>query len=303
MFNYVSNSNINRDIEKMLISIWKEFIFGGHLFALGAVCVVAMCSLIFRLPIGLDILIVTYLIFYPIYLYDYTRGVHDDLLTNSERARYLSGNKKVNVIIGVSFISITILFIHFSNSTTMLLGLFVLVMGLLYSSHFKKITKRIIGFKNFFVASVWALLVLFLFCYYSVPITKETMIIAGFVFIRMISIQILFDVRDVEGDKKNGLLTIPVVLGRSKEFRLLKLLNVASVFLIVIAVFFHVLPLIVLSFLPLMFYAFVYMEKIRKSMNNYVNYLLAAVEPLLWFSFVFFGINISKLAVFVSITL
>ncbi len=304
MFKYVSaNNNVSIDLEKMLISFWKEFIFGGHLFALGAVCVMAMCSLIFGLPIGSDLLLVTYLIFYPIYLYDYTRGADDDLLTNSARAKYLSGNKKAYIVVAGSFAILTMLFMHFSNSITMLLGFVVLVLGLLYSSYFKKLTKKIIAFKNFFVSAVWALLVLFFFFYYSIPITVAALIMAGFVFTRMVAIQILFDVRDVEGDRKNGLLTIPVVMGNHREFGLLKCLNIASIALLVFSVFVHVLPLLSLSFVPVMFYAFGYTKKVRKSMNNYAFYLLAAVEPIIWFSVVFFGNNLGKLTVLVSIML
>ena len=304
MFKYVpSNNNISIDVENMLLTIWKEFIFGGHLFALGATCVVAMCSLLFGLPIGLDLLLVTYLIFYPIYLYDYTQGANDDVLTNSARANYLSGNKKAYFVIAGSFAVLTMLFIHFSNSITMLLGFAVLVLGLLYNSYFKKLTKKIIAFKNLFVSAVWALLVLFFFFYYSVPITAAALIMAGFVFTRMVAIQILFDVRDVDGDRKNGLLTIPVVMGNHKEFGLLKCLNIASIALLSFAVYFHILPLISLSFVPVMFYAFSYIRKVKSSMNNYACYLLAAVEPIVWFSVVFFGSNLGKLTVLVSIML
>ncbi|WP_367343501.1 UbiA family prenyltransferase [Methanomethylovorans sp.] len=305
MFNYVSdnknniNNKVSIDLEKILMPLWKEFIFGGHLFALGAACVVAMCSLLFDLPIGLDLLVVVYLIFYPIYLYDYTQGVTDDLLTNSARARYLSGSKKTYIVVGGSFAALTMLFTHFSNSMTMFLGFIILVLGLLYSSYFKQLTKKIIGFKNFFVSSVWALLVLFFFYYYSIPITNAALIIAGFVFTRMIAIQILFDVRDIEGDRKNGLLTIPVVLGNHKGFELLKGLNFASIVLLVISVYFGLLPFISLSFVPIMFYASNYIKRVRGSMNNYVYYLLAALEPIIWFGTVFFGSNLSQLMVLV----
>jgi len=304
MFKYVlNNNNLRTDLEKMLTCFWKEFIFGGHLFALGAACVVAMCSLVFGLPIGMDLLVVTYLIFYPIYLYDYTKGASDDLLTNSLRATYLSGNKKTYIVVAGSFVVLTILFMHYSNYITMLLGFVVLVLGLLYSSYFKQLTKKIIAFKNFFVSTVWALLVLFFFFYYSIPITTAALILAGFVFTRMVAIQILFDVRDIEGDRKNGLLTIPVVMGDHMEFRLLKCLNIASIALLVISVYFSLLPFLSLSFVPVMFYAFNYIKKVRISMNNYACYLLAAVEPIVWFSAVFFGSNLGKFTVLVSIML
>lgn len=302
MFKYVScSNNVSINVEKMFVSFWKEFIFGGHLFALGAASVVAMCSLMFGLPVGLDLLLVTYLIFYPIYLYDYTQGAADDLLTNSARAKYLSGKKKAYMVVAGSFTILTLLFMHFSNNSTMLMGFVVLILGLMYSSHFKKLTRKIIAFKNFFVSAVWAMLVLFLFFYYSIPITTAAFIMTGFVFTRMIAIQILFDVRDVEGDKKNGLLTIPVVLGNHREFGLLKCLNIVSITLLTFAVYLRLLPLLSLSFVPVMFYAFNYIKKVKNSMNNYTCYLLAAMEPIIWFSVVLFGSNLDKLTVITSI--
>lgn len=262
-------------------NIWKEFIFGGHLMALGAACVVAMCGVVFGIKVGWELLIASYLLFYPIYLYDYAGGVEDDKLTNSARANYLSGNKNIyGVIIGSTIIFTTIF--AMGNMETMVLGLVVLALGLMYSCYFKKLTKKIVGFKNYFVSGVWGLMVFLPFFYYEVPVNMAVVILAGFVFVRMVSIQILFDVRDTEGDRKNGLKTIPVVLGNHREIGLLKVINVVTFGIVGMAVYFDVLPVITVGLLPVLFYVHGYIGEVKRDMGNYANYLLGAAEPIVW---------------------
>lgn len=270
-------------VEQLLNPIWNEFIYSGHLFALGAISVVAMCAILFNIPITWDFLALIYFIFYPIYFYDYSRGASDDLLTNSKRAEHFKNKKKTPLIIYGSFLITGIISLYFSNFFTMCISFTILIFGLLYGSYFKLLTKKIVAFKNIYVSSVWALLVVLLFYYYSVSLTSSALLITTFIFLRIFIIQILFDVRDVEGDKKKGLRTVPVVLGNHKEFDLLKILNIITMLMICYGLYFHLIPIISFVILLAILYSFYYIEKIKACKNDHSCYLLAAVEPTLCF--------------------
>ena len=271
------------NVDAFFKTMWKEFIYGGHIFAVGAISVAYMCALLCSIPITLDLMVVIYLIFYTIYLYDYCKGADKDKLTNSERATYLkNGNKlgRTTIVLYVCILSIGLIYSIYSDITNMLYGFFVLVMGLLYHSHFKALTKRVPAFKNIFVSIVWALLILSPFIYYSYPVTSTALLLSTFVFLRMVSIQILFDIRDVESDKKEGLLTIPVLFG-DKDMSLLKALNVATILLLVYGLYYSIIPPIAIMAIFIFFYAHDYLEK-AKAAEGKSCFILAAAEPMLW---------------------
>lgn len=57
-------------IEKILKFIWNEFIYGGHLPSLGAAAIVLFSGILLNIKITWDCLLITYFIFYLIYLYN-----------------------------------------------------------------------------------------------------------------------------------------------------------------------------------------------------------------------------------------
>ncbi len=273
----------NIDLEEIFKPIWNEFIYGGHLFAAGAMCVVYMCAFLFDLPVTWDLLFIIYLIFYPIYLYDYFKGIEEDRASNSQRAEYLQGNKTriLSMILYLSIITLALMYVVYSNIINMFIGFSVLVLGLLYHSYFKGLTRHIVAFKNIFVSAVWALLVFVPFVYYSCPITMSAVIVALFVFLKMISIQILFDMRDVEGDRAQGLLTIPIVIC-GKELPVLKALNIFTASIVAMGVLYHVIPLSAIMLFFAFAYTLNYIDRVTLSRKDYGSYFLAAGEPILW---------------------
>jgi 4-hydroxybenzoate polyprenyltransferase len=286
------------DILVLMKMLWRELVFGGHLFAIGSVSVVMACSIVFMIPVSWDILFVTYLLFYAIYLYDYSQGASSDEATNSSRAKYLlCKNKSKCTVIITSLVLFTIM-ISFTSILITAIGMSILILGLLYGSHFKKLTKKIPAFKNVFVSVVWAFMAVFAFVYYSLPITYGAMMLALFVFLRMMNIQILFDVRDMEGDRKDGLLTVPAILGDKKYPFILRLINIVSVIFILGCVVLNLLPAFTLAIIPMFSYGVKYINKVVRSRTEYTSYIFAAFEPIMWSVFIFAGKCITMLSVF-----
>ncbi len=283
------------DIVKFMTMIWREFIFGGHLFATGSVAVIMACASIFMVPVSWDLLFSSYLLFYAIYLYDYSEGASSDELTNENRARYLQCKHKSTYIVIIASVMLSILLFTFANTVTFLIGLSILVLGLLYGSHFKKLTKKIPAFKNVFVSIVWSFMALFVFVYYSLPITYGALMLALFIFIRMMNIQILFDVRDVEGDRAEGLLTIPALFGEKKYPVILKMINLISIIFVVVCVIRDILPFFTLAIIPIFYYAVRYINKVIESKKNYSSYVFAACEPIMWSLLIFAGKSLSMI--------
>jgi len=267
--------------------LWKEFIYGGHLFAAGAIGVVYMGSVFCSIFISWDFLAAIYLMFYAIYFYDYTTGAEEDKQTNSERSVYINADhdrKKIKLIICGATLAMSAIYIIWSDITNMVIGYSILVLGLMYHSYFKNLTRFIPAFKNFFVSAVWALLVFLLLAYYSQPITSAAILLFIFIFLRMLKIQILFDLRDTEGDKKKGLLTIPVYMKGNSEklLNILNLLNLLTIIVIAYGIFTGIIPAASMMILLVFFYGFSYIKDIKAEKEVTSHYLLAAGEPILW---------------------
>ena len=292
-----SGFGFKNDIVVFMNMLWRELVFGGHLFALGSVSVVMACSIVFMIPVSWDILFVTYLLFYAIYLYDYTQGASSDEATNSSRAKYLlCKNKSKCTVIITSLVLFTIMMV-FTSIIITAIGMSILVLGLLYGSHFKKLTKKIPAFKNVFVSIVWAFMAIFAFIYYSVPITYGAIMLALFVFIRMMNIQILFDVRDMEGDRKDGLLTVPAIIGEKYPF-ILKLINYVSIGFVAGCIVLGLLPVFTAAIVPMAYYGKRYINRVVRSRKEYTSYIFAAFEPIMWSVFIFAGKYVAMLSVF-----
>mgnify|MGYP001562821980 CR=1 FL=1 len=74
-------------IEKILKTIWKEFVYGGHLLSLGAASIVFTSAILLEIKITWDCLLVVYLGAQIIYLYNRYKEFKKDSLTNPENIK------------------------------------------------------------------------------------------------------------------------------------------------------------------------------------------------------------------------
>jgi 4-hydroxybenzoate polyprenyltransferase len=278
--------------KKILKIIWNEFVYGGHLLSLGAVSIVFTSSILLNLKITWDFLLIVYLGAQSIYLYDRYKGFKKDILTNPERTKHIE--KYVKYILPILFFFFLIIFlilIYHKNFLALFLGLFLLTIGLLYSIIFKNFTRKIIGFKNFFVSLIWAMLVIFLAVYYSLSFNLALFLLFIFIFFRFIINVGFFDVKDIENDKKDGLLTLANVLGQEKLINILKLFSILVIMPIIIGVYLDVFPLFSLMLLFTIPYTFYYLKKSqdKKMDTSFLYNVIVDGEFILWSFFILLG--------------
>ena len=258
---------------------WKEFLYGGHIQCLGALSVVFLTSLLFKSSLTWDIFLVTYLTFYPIYIYNRTREASVDFVTNPQRTEHVKKSMRIlRILFWVCLLGAFGLFVRFSEPWGILFGAGIFLFGILYTEFFKKRTEHIPGLKNFYVALVFALLVFFPNLYYGSTFSslflKGAGVLALFIFFKGVVWQIFLDVKDIESDTQQNLRTFPILLGREKILRLLPFLGLIAT----MPVFF--LPRQFLSlFFVLPFNWYTYSLGKRGSYNGYT---LASFEMLLW---------------------
>jgi len=271
-------------IEKILKSIWDEFIYGGHLQSLGAASIVFVSGILLKIQITWDILFITYLMVCPIYLYNRFKEINIDYFTNPERTRHLRSYVRfMPTIFYLIVFFLIISLIYFSNLWVLIFGLFLVTLGLLYTAFIKKSTKRIIFFKNIYVSISFVLLPFFLAAYYSYSvITVSILSLSLFIFIKAFLMQIFLDIKDIESDKKERLQTFPIAVGIKKTLIFLSVFNVIAT--ITLPIFFsfylNIFPKLILMLiftLPFDFYCY----KLAKK-QKYLGYILQSGEFILW---------------------
>ena len=215
-------------IKKFLLT---EFLYNGHLQALGSVGIFYISSWIGlrRIPSFVEVAIV-YLTFETIFIFDRFRDRKKDRKTNSVRSRHLEAYAKHIPKILVSMLVLWIfLMLKYLDIKSFLATVFILIMGILYPIYFKHLTAKIYFFKNLYVSGVYCVLVLLPFLYNSAQVTQHAYLLSIFILAESFISQITLDTKDTSSDKAAGLKTFPAVVGNKATFKFLQYTSVASV--------------------------------------------------------------------------
>ena len=279
-------------IEKIVNSIWNEFVYGGHLLSFGAVSIVYAASILLDIRITWDFLLVVYLGTESVYLYNRFKEYKVDFLTNPERTEHIKKYVKyIPFIIFLMTFSAIVFVVYFNKISALTFGLLLLIIGLLYSLFFKKITEKIIAFKSFFISLMWSLLVLFLAIYYSAPINLALFLFSVFVFLRFFVSVSFFDIKDIKTDKQEGLKTLAVVLKQSTLWQFLSIIAILAVLPLIIGVYLRILPISSLMLFLTIPYTFFYFKQLEnKNISPYFLYnVIVDGEFIFWLFFVLSG--------------
>lgn len=284
-------------IKQVLRFAKDEFIYGSHLLSLGAVGIVMSVAIIMDVAISWDFLVLAYLIFHVIYLYNRYKEFDKDFLTNSERTNHVKRFiKYYPIVILCSVVVIMFILIRRNDTNSFIFGLVMLLMGFAYTDYFKNYTKNIIGFKSIYVAFVWALLVIYFGIYHNLTINSGMIILFFYILARWLLNTIYFDYKDVDSDKKENLKTFPVVLEKNKFMHLLSIINTASLAPIMIGVFERKIPIFTLSLLFFYFYGLLYLKSIKKNNINIQKFSYIVVDGE--FIVLFIVVYITKIIIF-----
>lgn len=235
----------------------NEFIYGAHLLSLGGAGIILSILLIVDIEVQLKVLILTYLIYQIVYTYNHFRELQQDLKSNPERAKHLM-SKQIWVRISPFIYSLLLsIFLLFTNLNTILLCLFIVIGGILYTEYFKSV--RILGFKSYYVSSFWAASVILIPLFYNLDSLLPYLYFALFIFVRLFVSTTFFDIKDIESDKALNIKTIPIYLGKSKTLYLLQILNILSLVPIIIGIYNNSLPSLAVALVPTIMFDVLYL--------------------------------------------
>ncbi len=280
-------------INKVFKSVWKEFVYGGHLLSLGLTGIVWSFIIILGLPLNWQILLISYLIPQIVYTYNHFKETKEDFLTNPERTKYLQKVEKYFPFVFSLYFLLLILLLLSTNINTFLFVLFLSLGGVLYSIHLKKLTQKIFCFKNIYTSLFWAMGgAFFPIFYYSISFNITFFLFFLFIFFRWILNTIFFDIKDMEGDRKENLKTMPSLIGKEKTLQFLHILNFLSMIPVVLGAYFKILPFFSLFLVIFYFYSYYYLKVSKRADNKKIrslSYLMVDGEYILWLPVLLLG--------------
>lgn len=209
-----------------------EFTHGGHATALILPCVILAFGLVRGDPVDPLLLGIAYLIPLVIYAYDYYRELDRDRLTQPERAGYLKKKARIYPYLISGYVaSLSALIVLYGRRLPELAAMIGVLLGagMLYTVFLKRMTRFVPGFKSFYVTGAWVLAIALLYVIYSGRRPEAFLpVLVCFMFIKLATNAIFYDLRDVVADGRDGLKTVPVVLGWRRTIQLLYLLCLLS---------------------------------------------------------------------------
>ena len=276
----------------------RELVYGGHLLALGTASIAASCSILLGRSPTLILLVMAYLFSYGAYMLNRGAEVSQDTISDPSRTSFLRGRSKylttiASVAFGVGYL------LAATVSLVFLIALLIpLVLALAYTVGSKKLV-HLIGarrlkdkllVKNIVIAFGWSLIPFLVGLYYrSIPFVLVA--IAPFVFFRLMSNTVFFDLRDVRADAEFGVRTVPVAFGSAFSYKLMTAFDVISAAYLAVLFGVHLLPFYSLIMIVLPAYSIVYRSLSQRpgsDLGFLCNYI-ADGEYILWGPVLLFG--------------
>ena len=280
-----------RNMNKNIKNIWNEFVYGGHLLALGDAIAMYVIGVILGIPVTWHFLIIIYLCVFSSNLFNRSDEANHDKLTNPVRVKVMK--KYMDNIYPITSIALLIVIgfiLHFRGAEVLLLAVFIFLISLLYTMIFKKMTMYIIGFKSIVAATFYSMMVLLLVFYHNFPINMAVILMFIFYYVRIFISNAACDIKDIESDKKRGLRTIYIAFGERKGTWFLNIINILSGLMIAWGVYANLLPTFSLALLVTIPYAiyYFYLNSKTNCKEFYTNAVVDG-EFLFWLPFMLIG--------------
>lgn len=196
--------------------------------------------LIFETSPNYKLLLATFLVIFAVYSINKLTDSEEDAINAPDRVKFIAKRKKTLLYLSAFSYIFAIILGFFESFWIMLVLLFPLCAGIGYSiSLSPKIPKLkdIFAVKSLIVALSWSIGATFLPVIGSNGISNTlTILMFYFFFTKSFINTILFDVRDIKGDRLSGVKTIPVGIGKNMTKKLLLTINSTLIILILVMI-------------------------------------------------------------------
>jgi len=265
---------LERELERIIIFGRKiiSFLISSSLFVAAALfSVVCFSFLSLNIPPHLPLFFASFLVTFSIYNLNKITDKEEDKINSPDRITFIKNRDHLLVALSVIAYAIALIIGILSGEILAIIVLLIpLWVAILYSI---RIAPGLPRLKDIFVAKSLAV---------AISLTSSTALLAYiyfknpyiilfwvyFLFIKLFINTVLFDVRDVSGDKRVGIKTIPAVLGVKKTKNLLLSLNSLLIPWIGISLYFNLFTSAIPLLIFCIFYGYWYIIHFCNSERN-----------------------------------
>jgi 4-hydroxybenzoate polyprenyltransferase len=283
---------------KTIRTAYRELVLGGHLLALGTASIAAAAALLFGRTPTVLLLVMAYLFSFGAYMMNRSAEMDIDAISHPVRTSYLANRRRVlpGIVAGAFLIG-------YALAATVRLVFFAallvpLALSLLYSVGSKHLV-RFIGtqtlkqkllLKNVSISLGWSLIPVLVGFYFG-GFDAALLLLCPFVFLRLMTNTIIFDIRDTDGDRENGVKTLPTEMGVSRSFRAVGIIDAASALYLLLTIVAGLVPSYVATLVVLPIYSSVYRwAAIRNRLDmSIVCDVVADAEYIFWGPLIYIG--------------
>ncbi|MFC6991612.1 UbiA family prenyltransferase [Haladaptatus sp. GCM10025707] len=218
-----------------------DLVIHGTLFlGLVAATKILVVALLLSVPLNPAVLI-AFLVSFTIYTHNKLTDLNEDAINNPDRVAFIEPRKRLFLALSVGAYLLALVVSAFGGLMAFLLTLLPGVAAVLYSEPWLPLfeadrLKEVLLVNTTLVAISWAAPVAFL----PLAFAGKTLVIGGtvvfvFFFLRTFIAGEVLNVRDVAGDREEGIPTLPVAVGVKRTQIVLYALDIGSLGLVVIA--------------------------------------------------------------------
>lgn len=215
----------------VLTSVVKALFHSDIMVGLVAMSMIYSSSTLLGISIGPAVYAAGFLIFFSAYSLNRVLEIEEDARQHKSRAKYVGKYHRQILAFSLAAYAIGVALIGLDRPDLVPLAFVPLVFVILYTvklptgHRFKRIKDITIG-KNMGVAVAWTLFVVVLVDAYAGSFSFLPLMITSFFFISRIFVNtVVFDMRDHDGDKANGIRTMPVHMGLEKTKHIVMIIN------------------------------------------------------------------------------
>ena len=269
---------------------------GVVLLSLSAASMALFFSILLFRVLSISYFLVVFFLTYAVYGMDRLASLEEDRFSYPERTRFLEQNKRPFAISIVLAFSGSLLLAASSGWVVALIPIAPIAV-LFYSGKLpKKATgnrklhlKQLFVIKDICIASGWAFLLIVTSVYVSRPIGTGAWLFLIPLLMKLFVMAVAYDFKDIDSDRLSGVRTLPVVMGEDSSKVVLHILNIMATIFILVLIYFGLLPLLGVVFVPAFIYQFFTIHLVRKDSPGWVYFIFCDLEQFFWL--VFLGIG------------
>jgi 4-hydroxybenzoate polyprenyltransferase len=224
-----SESKSELDLQVMM----EYLVYSSVYLSFAAGAMVFISSILHQITFSLIVSVLGMLITYSIYNLNRKTDESEDAINHAHRYAFTKKYEKILYISGIGAYLLALMLSGFYGISVILVSSIPLFTGLIYSMpilpkgfRYRRL-KEIPVLKSLLVAIAWALPPALLPVYISgASLDLVTLAVILFFFSLVFINTVLFDIRDLEGDRAAGVYTLPVLLGIPRTKTLLTVVNI-----------------------------------------------------------------------------